>query len=756
MKFFLPFLLASLFAPPLSAQGQLLWRKNYGPKGKTITHCFTLENDEQEIALFGLTANQKLYFAILDRDGNILKERLLNLPPGKIEVGIYTPQAYLLAGKKKTETGYSPAIWRMDKEGQSLEALPLPSLKGDGVFYDLATNSKHEIFAAGQLNDQMCLIKLDENFRLHGEKFLTNYLETAAGTAIAINPFDDIFLTGFQRDRKYSKLMVWKFDLKQQLIWNKSFDTIPHSRGSDVLTNARGNDILAMDNGDVAITGVQYSERFNEDAFVLRLAPNGRKPKLRNFSTPANESGGKIIQTLDRNFLIGGESIPFGARTGDLWLNWITKDLSDTLTTIRGTREKRYKNDKITDLLKTRRGDYITAAIFGEGKRRMQLSYYRFAEDLCETRLANKQDFAFSPFLENEVALGSEELTFQGTLLSRFPLNEWDIRITSRMAGEKKLAAPGVLSLEEKATLPNQYCYRLEKTLYLEQGTNLINTIVEKNEKIYRDSILVYNLPRRPNLFLLSIGIIYGDLNYTDEDAHDFTAVFQEQEGRLYDRVYATVMAKKEETQAFKIVDRLLEFKDMADKELQILPEDVLMIFISAHGDITKDGFIIPGSDYRADNPRTQIRFQEEVLDNLKEIKCKKILFIDACKSGAAKGGAENLSANALLAENIYKILATAPGIATLSSSDKDQSSYEHNELENGFFTAAIIEALTQKVTQVDKNSDRIITLGELYQFLQNRIPELVQTFFGDDRVQTPAMPRSDLSESFPLFYINY
>lgn len=83
-------------------------------------------------------------------------------------------------------------------------------------------------------------------------------------------------------------------------------------------------------------------------------------------------------------------------------------------------------------------------------------------------------------------------------------------------------------------------------------------------------------------------------------------------------------------------------------------------------------------------------------------------------------------------------------------------------KLANGAFTEAIMEAFSNNsfsdargAFQADVNNDRIINLGELYDFLQRRVPQLVKTVIPDAPTsQAPFMPEDQLDRSMPLYFI--
>lgn len=742
MKQILFLLLNFLFFTTAFAQPNPKWERVYAAN-KSITACLIVENAAQQIALFCTTRDNQLSFTLLNRTDSIpIQETIFDLQKGTIHAVLAIENSYLLAGDIQKNGKHYPTLWRIDEKGTSLQKVLLNIGKDEGRFLDIAQNLQRTIFITGQLNNQFCLLQLDEHLNPKDSFYQTNYAEMAAGKALAINPFGDIFITGYVHQKKQPQLQVWKFDAQGQLIWNKNY-----GKG-----DTEGTDILVMDNGDVVVSSIHQATLYNADTYLLRLAPNGRTIWEHSYGGEGNEQGSRILQTPERDFLLAGEIAAFGARTGDVWLNWLDKD---TGAPLQAFRKGNHLQDKVTHALRLQNGDYAIATIADEKAR---LLYYQSSENLCETHLAAGQNARFSPIFDNELAAGDKNYTFKGMLLANTSLEEWNVLVKSKVDGIKAPAelSIGTIRLEARATHAGQYCYYLEKTLSLETGINNIHTTIRKESILLQDSLSIYNLPKRSNLHILSIGIVYGDLNYTDEDARDFAAIFREQEGRLYEKVFTTILNTKEETVAYKIVDKILEVKDNRDSSGVIQPEDVLMIFISSHGEVLPEGkFLLPGSDYRPDNERTHIQFQKEVLDILEKIDCKKILFIDACKSGGAKGNDNPV--NSALALSILETVKATPGIATLSSSGNNEFSYEHNDLKNGLFTAALKQAFQQNVTEVDTNSDRIITLSELNAFLQQRVPQLLAKHYNDPtKRQTPTMPRNDLGDSFPIFYINY
>lgn len=88
-----------------------------------------------------------------------------------------------------------------------------------------------------------------------------------------------------------------------------------------------------------------------------------------------------------------------------------------------------------------------------------------------------------------------------------------------------------------------------------------------------------------------------------------------------------------------------------------------------------------------------------------------------------------------------------------------DEFSYEDPSWENGAFTEAILEALSnqsvstnQGKMQSNKNKDQLLTVTELYEFIAQRVPYLVKKEKKEE--QHPHMTQAHQEADFPLFYL--
>ena len=320
---------------------------------------------------------------------------------------------------------------------------------------------------------------------------------------------------------------------------------------------------------------------------------------------------------------------------------------------------------------------------------------------------------------------------------------------------------PGV---KEKENFTHTYKNRLP----LVRGENRITIEVTTPEGKRRSETLVVRYePKLPNLHILAIGPQHEDLRYTNKDAADFAAAFRNQEGKLFDKVFVRQMTDKQNTTRNSIEEAMIDLNykhrdsEAADK---ISEKDVLLVFISSHGKTSTGKFKLLPSDYdpRYESTRT-VDYQQDILDQLNAINCKKVMLIDACHSGSAYAVAGSRSnTDKQLSEALTKLIATQPGLSTLTSCHNNELSYEDENWENGAFTEAILEAFNNKsvtdeqgLNRPDADGDNVVTLGELYQYLQRRVPQLVKERKPNaPTTQVPFMPETQLNKEMPLFFL--
>ncbi len=748
-----------------SSPGQegIQWEKipiDFQCNGASNYSVLPLENHQDGIA-FAILAQPKptkLIYALVDDHGNKIHQKTITVPRLNIEKWITTDAGLLIIGSQRKQGKDRPVAYSMDSSGEELRALPLFADLDEGKLTDV--ECYHEIlFITGQLNESSCLIRLDRNLQMIEITQLSTMYEKSAGQAIAINTYGMVYVTGFGQKAQLRQPAIWKFDSQGNLRWDSIYQ-FPH--------DAVATDIAVLDNWDIALAGTLTKSPFNEDLFLARLTPNGKMVTMKHLPTPRyREFATTLWQVRSDELLVAGARIPYGARQSEAWVLPIDKELKIKDEELSFREETLYK---VEDILSLGEEHY---AMVVNAERGIRLFIHRGREDLCEHPLTQGEDLRFAPLSADEIKLDRNQYRFKGKILSKYPLNEGNVMVAAnKIEVRDATQAMDLIDLQLLDTTTGQYCYELNYNLRLGMGLNEIITTIRKHDHILVDTFRVNNQPTRPSLHLLSIGIA-SDLEYTDEDAQDFVSIFQDQEDRLFERVYTTLVTSREETQAWNIRSLLRDFeKKSIAKSATIHPNDVMMIFISSHGLTLSESsaFYLQGSDHirnpleRKVNHETLIHFENDVLAALEQIDCKKILFVDACKSGIIKGEDPNVPTGAALTQALEKILNESPGmIAKISSSSKDQNSFELKSLQNGIFTYALEQAFKKEnILQVDLNGDRLITLGELFDYLLTTVTQL--SIQHKRIVQTPSMfvstpgpgANSAKARSFPVYLNSY
>ncbi len=316
----------------------------------------------------------------------------------------------------------------------------------------------------------------------------------------------------------------------------------------------------------------------------------------------------------------------------------------------------------------------------------------------------------------------------------------------------KKVGKQYRFTFEDRVFFPKPGTYKLAVRIANGSGESETETIDITYE------------PVKPNLHILAIGVPHSDLAYTARDAEDFATAMQKQKGKLYGNVFTTLLNTKEKTTYVELLAALFDLKQNYLFQENIQDKDVLMVFISSHGNnfSRKDGFRLLASDYKPMYPKfTSIDYKEDILGVLDTIKCKKYVFIDACQSGAiqdldegSKGGLNNIS------DAINNLISAENSLRSIVSCSKDELSYEDPAWENGAFTEALIEAFNDVEGKTEKGNaranadgDAVLTMGELYGYLSERVPYLVKTTKPKAPKQHPFMPKNDKSEDLPLIF---
>jgi len=308
------------------------------------------------------------------------------------------------------------------------------------------------------------------------------------------------------------------------------------------------------------------------------------------------------------------------------------------------------------------------------------------------------------------------------------------------------------------------YEYNFYTDVLLTEGRNVVYIQLDDYKT---DSIVIVYEPERPDLHVLSIGVPYPDLQYTSKDARDFAQAIGKQRDGFFREVFIDTLLSASTTDRQTIEaafeDLLSRFLSKDDAR-RIKPYDYLMVFISSHGLIRSDGrFCLRPSNYNEAREKTTSIDYKQILDDfIGKIQCKRIVFVDACHSGAGKSGTDDA-----LGEYLRRANSSAPGLTVFTSSSGQEKSYEYPTGENGMFTEALLEAISGQTvhlldgqplsisgkTSSDEQGGVMINIRELDVFLQRRIKDLLLSS-QPHLQQTPGATTNGQNEDLPLFLI--
>jgi hypothetical protein len=335
---------------------------------------------------------------------------------------------------------------------------------------------------------------------------------------------------------------------------------------------------------------------------------------------------------------------------------------------------------------------------------------------------------------------------------------------TKELGIRLNITSPEVITKDKIQVLLNRKYYypTASATLIGQAGNYIFKDMVKLDENvdineialkvqtssgnIESDYLKINYSPVRPNVYLLSIGARLN-LKYAYKDARDFAKLYSKQSHLTY-KLFNTVS-----------IDTLIgdaattsEMRGMIEtikaklRTGQIAEDDIVMLFISSHGFMDERGdFRIQGSDYSPERRMTtSVSYKNDILVHLEELPCKKLILIDACHSGGARANSTDILSA------IHDIRNAPRGFAILTSSSKDEESYEDVKWQNGAFTEGIMKGMKDGLA--DANSNGIISLLELESYLKRVVPEMVKEI--KSKPQNPLLSRNDIGD-LPIFIIN-
>ena len=214
----------------------------------------------------------------------------------------------------------------------------------------------------------------------------------------------------------------------------------------------------------------------------------------------------------------------------------------------------------------------------------------------------------------------------------------------------------------------------------------------------------------KPNLHLFSVGVSKYDspsltkLSYASKDAKDFVSTISSADVSMYDDVLPpTILTDASATKAN--IER-----GLANLARDVEQDDVVMLFFSGHGAMDGEDAYFMSVDASGDEPFTGVDFSliRKNMNKMKDKKCRVLIFMDACYSGAMFNAKSELKS----------ITFAEHDIIGFYSSTASQTSAEYSSDTNGLFTKALIEGLKGKA----KNKDGEITTIGLQKYISDYV----------------------------------
>ena len=320
----------------------------------------------------------------------------------------------------------------------------------------------------------------------------------------------------------------------------------------------------------------------------------------------------------------------------------------------------------------------------------------------------------------------------------------------------------------------------ITEKIELTSGENKIEVSCMNNKgaEAYRDLVYAtYDKPVKGNLYYLGFGVSdyadpqIKDLNYADNDIMDQSALFSKMKGNGFNNVYVKTYTNSQVTP--DVISKAKSFLANAGVD------DTFVLSIAGHGLHDKDAestYYYITHNTRLDNLKgTAVTFEtiEELLQGIAPR--QKLFLMDTCDSGQADrpvrmaaadfNSTSGISGRVISVEGnedflpaprpwlndrdryIYNDLYRRSGAIVFSSSNAGEISFESSTLKNGYFTEEVLNALTSR--SADTNRDGTVSTEELYKYVSVNVRRRSEKDINPDVVQTPTIDRDNIYVNF-------
>lgn len=180
----------------------------------------------------------------------------------------------------------------------------------------------------------------------------------------------------------------------------------------------------------------------------------------------------------------------------------------------------------------------------------------------------------------------------------------------------------------------------------------------------------------------------------------------------------------------------------------QSTPDDVIYVFIAGHGlpdpDRPDDLYLLP-YDARLDNLAATAIPMDDFQRDLDRLDSRAtVVLADACHSAGVGSGVRALGSNGINDIFLERMNVGRGGLVTITSSQPNEISKEDEAFGDGHgvFTYHLLQGLQGAA---DFNDDRIIDVGEMFDFVQNAVRRAT------GNAQTPAISKRPFERAWPM-----
>lgn len=178
-------------------------------------------------------------------------------------------------------------------------------------------------------------------------------------------------------------------------------------------------------------------------------------------------------------------------------------------------------------------------------------------------------------------------------------------------------------------------------------------------------------------------------------------------------------------------------------------PDDFAIVYLTGHGIQPTDSdeaFFAP-IDVEPNRPFETAVSLDAMLTALEECEAKfRWVIVDACRNDPRNPERAIFTTRATGARALTKIENAPDSVALMQSCQPGACAYEGGvgearEIESGFFTLGLLEALDPEESKADANRDGVLSFSETFQYVSTRTNELATKYYG--KSQKPSLSGS-------------